>query len=155
MAEPKVSVHKCSGINCSCSTTSKSSGDRAKNHYWRSIKAVPVCALTTQGEQGASSLLLANLRSRAQPEMILTVTEKKRQSYSGRQRPTHLAISSNPAWKNQSGYFSIRPWNGFQLVKNKLISWAELNLIQPEVLNQLKEKMLMMVKDKVHTAQIC
>lgn len=30
----------------------------------------------------------------------------------------------------------------------------KLNLIQPEASNQLKEKMLMMVKDKVHTAEI-
>ena len=158
MAEPKVSVQaqSAAALIAPAAQQAKAPATEAKVTTEEVLKQVQSGALTAQGEQGASSSSSGEPSQQGSAETILTVTEQ--------QKGSHTLATETNSFSNQLKSSLEKTSQAISVSGRELVSEAsqkqvdqlgqKLNLIQPEASNQLKEKMLMMVKDKVHTAEI-
>ncbi|WP_127021533.1 flagellar hook-length control protein FliK [Rheinheimera mangrovi] len=158
MAEPKVSVQaqSAAALIAPAAQQAKAPATEAKVTTEEVLKQVQSGALTTQGEQGASSSSSGEPSQQGSAETILTVTEQ--------QKGSHTLATDTNSFSNQLKSSLEKTSQAISVSGREMVSEAsqkqvdqlgqKLNLIQPEASNQLKEKMLMMVKDKVHTAEI-
>lgn len=119
------------------------------------LKQLQAATVSAQGEQGASSSS-GGSEQQNRAETLLSVIEQ--------QKVTAPLVTETNSFSSQLKS-SLEKTNaaitvtGREAVAEQSQKQADplgqkLNLIQPEASNQLKEKMLMMVKDKVHTAEI-
>lgn len=119
------------------------------------LKQIQTAATAMQGEQGSSSSS-GESPQQGSPEALLTGIEQQKSA-------VPLATETN-SFSNQLKASLEKSASAITVSSRELVSeqsqkqvdqlGQKLNLIQPEASNQLKEKMLMMVKDKVHTAEI-
>lgn len=119
------------------------------------LKQMQTAAAANQGEQGASSSS-GEPSQQGTAETMLTVIEQ--------QKGSNSVVSEGNSFSSQLKSTLEKTNAGITVAGREAVSEAsqkqvdqlgqKLNLIQPEASNQLKEKMLMMVKDKVHTAEI-
>ncbi|CAI3796373.1 flagellar hook-length control protein FliK [Rheinheimera sp. MM224] len=119
------------------------------------LKQIQNAAIATQGEQGASSSS-GEPSQQGSADAILTVIEQ--------QKGSNPVVTEANSFSNQLKSSLEKISSGIAVAGREAVSESsqkqvdqlgqKLNLIQPEASNQLKEKMLMMVKDKVHTAEI-
>lgn len=133
----------------------KAAASEAKVTTEEALKQIQTAAIATQGEQGASSSS-GEPSQQGSTDAILTVIEQQKGSSS-------VAVEAN-SFSNQLKSSLEKTNAGISVTAREAVSETsqkqmdqlgqKLNLIQPEASNQLKEKMLMMVKDKVHTAEI-
>lgn len=119
------------------------------------LKQMQTAAAANQGEQGASSSS-GEPSQQGTAETMLTVIEQ--------QKGTNPVVSEANSFSSQLKSSLEKTSQAISVAGREQVSEStqkqvdqlglKLNLIQPEASNQLKEKMLMMVKDKVHTAEI-
>ncbi|MDR7119237.1 flagellar hook-length control protein FliK [Rheinheimera soli] len=119
------------------------------------LKQLQAATVSAQGEQGASSSS-GGSEQQNKAETLLSVIEQQKvinplvtetNSFSSQ-------LKSSLEKTNAAITMTGREAVAEQSQKQVDPLGQKLNLIQPEASNQLKEKMLMMVKDKVHTAEI-
>jgi flagellar hook-length control protein FliK len=120
------------------------------------LKQMQTAAAVNQGEQGAASSSGEHSQHSPTDDAVLTVIEQHKGS-----APVAAEVNS---FSSQLKSNLEKVGSGMTVTSREFVSEAsqkqadqlgqKLNLIQPEASNQLKEKMLMMVKDKVHTAEI-
>ncbi|WP_233008809.1 flagellar hook-length control protein FliK [Rheinheimera faecalis] len=133
----------------------KAAASEAKVTTEEALKQIQTAAIATQGEQGASSSS-GESSQQGSADAILTVIEQQKGS-----APVVAEVNS---FSNQLKSSLEKTNVGISVATRETVSETgqkqmdqlgqKLNLIQPEASNQLKDKMLMMVKDKVHTAEI-
>lgn len=119
------------------------------------LKQLQTAGVTAQAEQGNSSSS-GESSQHGSTEALLSTIEP--------QKTSAAVVAETNSFSSQLKSTLDKISSGISVSGRELVSEAsqkqadqlgqKLNLIQPEASNQLKEKMLMMVKDKVHTAEI-
>lgn len=119
------------------------------------LKQLQTAGVTAQAEQGSSSSS-GESSQHGSTEALLSTIEP--------QKTSAAVVAETNSFSSQLKSTLDKISSGISVSGRELVSEAsqkqadqlgqKLNLIQPEASNQLKEKMLMMVKDKVHTAEI-
>jgi flagellar hook-length control protein FliK len=119
------------------------------------LKQLQTAGVTAQAEQGNSSSS-GESSQHGSTEALLSTIEP--------QKTSAAVVAETNSFSSQLKSTLDKISTGISVSGRELVSEAsqkqadqlgqKLNLIQPEASNQLKEKMLMMVKDKVHTAEI-
>lgn len=119
------------------------------------LKQLQTAGVTAQAEQGSSSSS-GESSQHGSTEALLSAIEP--------QKTSAAVVAETNSFSSQLKSTLDKISSGISVSGRELVSEAsqkqadqlgqKLNLIQPEASNQLKEKMLMMVKDKVHTAEI-
>jgi flagellar hook-length control protein FliK len=119
------------------------------------LKQLQTAGITAQAEQGSSSSS-GESSQHGSTEALLSAIEP--------QKTSAAVVAETNSFSSQLKSTLDKISSGISVSGRELVSEAsqkqadqlgqKLNLIQPEASNQLKEKMLMMVKDKVHTAEI-
>ncbi|MGY5796086.1 flagellar hook-length control protein FliK [Rheinheimera faecalis] len=119
------------------------------------LKQLQTSATVAQGEQGASSSS-GEPSQQGSTDAILTVIEQQKGSSSVVAEANSFSNQLKSSLEKTNAGISVAAREAVSETGQKQIDQLgqKLNLIQPEASNQLKEKMLMMVKDKVHTAEI-
>jgi len=119
------------------------------------LKQIQTASLTAQGEQGASSSS-GEPSQQGPAETMLTVIEQQKASHTLATETNSFSSQLKSSLEKNSQAISVAGREQVSESTQKQVDQLgqKLNLIQPEASNQLKEKMLMMVKDKVHTAEI-
>lgn len=119
------------------------------------LKQLQTAATVAQGEQGASSSS-GEPSQQGSTDAILTVIEQQKGSSSVVAEANSFSNQLKSSLEKTNAGISVAAREAVSETGQKQIDQLgqKLNLIQPEASNQLKEKMLMMVKDKVHTAEI-
>lgn len=119
------------------------------------LKQIQTAATTSQGEQGASSSS-GEPSQQGSTDAILTVIEQQKGSNPVATEANSFSGQLKSSLEKTSSGISVTAREAVSETSQKQVDQLgqKLNLIQPEASNQLKEKMLMMVKDKVHTAEI-
>lgn len=157
VTEAKVSVQaqSAAALLAPAAQHAKAPATEAKATTEEVLKQIQTATLTAQGEQGASSSS-GEPSQQGPAETILTVIEQ--------QKGTHTVATETNSFSSQLKSSLEKTSQAISVAGREMVSEStqkqvdqlgqKLNLIQPEASNQLKEKMLMMVKDKVHTAEI-
>lgn len=119
------------------------------------LKQLQTAGVAAQAEQGSSSSS-GESSQHGSTEALLSTIEP--------QKTSAAVVAETNSFSSQLKSTLDKISSGISVSGRELVSEAsqkqadqlgqKLNLIQPEASNQLKEKMLMMVKDKVHTAEI-
>jgi flagellar hook-length control protein FliK len=155
--EPKVSVQaqSAAALVTAPAAQTKAATTEPKVTTEEALKQIQTAATAMQGEQGSSSSS-GESPQQGSPEALLTGIEQQKSA-------VPLATETN-SFSNQLKASLEKSASAITVSSRELVSeqsqkqvdqlGQKLNLIQPEASNQLKEKMLMMVKDKVHTAEI-
>ncbi len=155
--EPKASVQaqSAAALVAAPASQAKAAVAEPKVTTEEALKQIQSATTAMQGEQGASSSS-GESSSHNSAEAVLSVIEQQKTS-----QP--LTTETN-SFSNQLKSSLEKTGSAITVASRDLVSeqsqkqvdqlGQKLNLIQPEASNQLKEKMLMMVKDKVHTAEI-
>lgn len=155
--EPKVSVQaqSAAALVTAPAAQTKAATTEPKVTTEEALKQLQTAATAMQGEQGSSSSS-GESPQQGSPEALLTGIEQQKSA-------VPLATETN-SFSNQLKASLEKSASAITVASRELVSeqsqkqvdqlGQKLNLIQPEASNQLKEKMLMMVKDKVHTAEI-
>lgn len=155
--DPKTSVQaqSAAALVAPAAQHNKAASSEAKVTTEDVLKQMQTAAAANQGEQGASSSS-GEPSQQGTAETILTVIEQ--------QKGSNPVVSEANSFSSQLKSSLEKTNAGITVAGRETVSDAsqkqvdqlgqKLNLIQPEASNQLKEKMLMMVKDKVHTAEI-
>ena len=119
------------------------------------LKQLQTAATVAQGEQGASSSS-GEPSQHGSADAILTVIEQHKGSSSVMAEANSFSNQLKSSLEKTNAGISVAAREAVSETGQKQMDQLgqKLNLIQPEASNQLKEKMLMMVKDKVHTAEI-
>jgi flagellar hook-length control protein FliK len=119
------------------------------------LKQLQMAAIVAQGSEGASSSS-GEPSQQGTAETILTVIEQQKGSSSVAAEANSFSNQLKSSLEKTNAGISVAAREAVSETSQKQIDQLgqKLNLIQPEASNQLKEKMLMMVKDKVHTAEI-
>ena len=152
-AKPSVQAQTAAVLLAPQPQQSKNSATEAKVTTEELLKQLQTTAVATHAEQGSSS---GEASQQGSTETLLTVIEQQKTSNTP---GTEANSFSNQLKSNLEKVSSTISVSGREFVAESSQKAADqlgqkLNLIQPEASNQLKEKMLMMVKDKVHTAEI-
>jgi flagellar hook-length control protein FliK len=156
--EAKVSVQAQSAaalIAAPAAQQAKAPATEAKATTEEVLKQIQTAALTAQGEQGASSSS-GEPSQQGPAEAILTVIEQQKGSHTVATETNSFSSQLKSSLEKTSQAILVAGREQVSESTQKQVDQLgqKLNLIQPEASNQLKEKMLMMVKDKVHTAEI-
>lgn len=152
-AKPSVQAQTAAALLAPQPQQNKNPATEAKVTTEELLKQLQTTAVATHAEQGASS---GEASQQGSTETLLTVVEQQKTSTTP---GTEANSFSNQLKSNLEKVSSAISVSGREFVAESSQKAADqlgqkLNLIQPEASNQLKEKMLMMVKDKVHTAEI-
>jgi flagellar hook-length control protein FliK len=157
VTEAKVSVQaqSAAALLAPAAQNAKAPATEAKATTEEVLKQIQTAALTAQGEQGASSSS-GEPSQQGQAETILTVIEQQKGSHTVATETNSFSSQLKSSLEKTSQAISVAGREQVSESTQKQVDQLgqKLNLIQPEASNQLKEKMLMMVKDKVHTAEI-
>ncbi|MBU1619147.1 MAG: flagellar hook-length control protein FliK [Gammaproteobacteria bacterium] len=156
-SDVKVSVQaqSAAAIVAPVTPQTKTVNAEAKVTTEEALKQLQAATVSAQAEQGTSSSS-GGSEQQNKAETLLSVIEQ--------QKVTAPLVTETSSFSNQLKS-SLEKTNAAMTVtareavteqsqKQADPLGQKLNLIQPEASNQLKEKMLMMVKDKVHTAEI-
>jgi flagellar hook-length control protein FliK len=133
----------------------KAAASEAKVTTEEALKQIQTAAIATQGEQGASSSS-GESSQQGSADAILTVIEQQKGSAPVVAEANSFSNQLKSSLEKTNAGISVAAREAVSETSQKQMDQLgqKLNLIQPEASNQLKEKMLMMVKDKVHTAEI-
>lgn len=157
VTEAKVSVQaqSAAALLAPAAQHAKAPATEAKATTEEVLKQIQTATLTAQGEQGASSSS-GEPSQQGQAETILTVIEQQKGSHTVATETNSFSSQLKSSLEKTNAGISVAARDGVSETSQKQVDQLgqKLNLIQPEASNQLKEKMLMMVKDKVHTAEI-
>lgn len=154
--EPKLSVQAQSAAAIVAPVTQQTKAPAAdvKVTTEEVLKQLQTAATAAQADQGASSS--GESSQQGSTETLVTVIEQ--------QKNTNPVVAEANSFSSQLKNSLEKSSAGIVVAGREAVSEAsqkqadqlgqKLNLIQPQASEQLKEKMLMMVKDKVHTAEI-
>lgn len=154
--EPKLSVQAQSAAAIVAPVTQQTKAPAAdvKVTTEEVLKQLQTATTAAQAEQGSSSSGESSQQGSA--ETLVTVIEQ--------QKNTTPVVAEANSFSSQLKNSLEKSNAGISVAGREAVSEAsqkqadqlgqKLNLIQPQASEQLKEKMLMMVKDKVHTAEI-
>jgi flagellar hook-length control protein FliK len=133
----------------------KAPATEAKVTTEEALKQIQTAAIAAQGEQGASSSS-GESSHQGTTETILSVIEQQKSTNTVATETNSFSSQLKSTLEKISSGISVTGRDAVSESSQKQVDQLgqKLNLIQPEASNQLKEKMLMMVKDKVHTAEI-
>lgn len=154
--EPKLSVQAQSAAAIVAPVTQQTKAPAAdvKVTTEEVLKQLQTATTAAQAEQGSSSS--GESSQQGSTETLVTVIEQ--------QKNTNPVVAEANSFSSQLKNSLEKSNAGISVAGREAVSEAsqkqadqlgqKLNLIQPQASEQLKEKMLMMVKDKVHTAEI-
>jgi len=119
------------------------------------LKQLQMAAIVAQGGEGASSSS-GEASQQGTAETILTVIEQQKGINPMVAEANSFSSQLKSSLEKTNAGITVAGREAVSETSQKQVDQLgqKLNLIQPEASNQLKEKMLMMVKDKVHTAEI-
>lgn len=155
--DPKTSVQaqSAAALLAPAVQQSKTPTTEAKVTTEELLKQLQTAGVAAQTEQGSSSSS-GESSQHGSTEALLSTIEP--------QKTSAAVVAETNSFSSQLKSTLDKISSGISVSGRELVSEAsqkqadqlgqKLNLIQPEASNQLKEKMLMMVKDKVHTAEI-
>lgn len=154
-AKPSVQAQSAAALLAPQPQQNKSSAAEAKVTTEELLKQLQTAAVATHTEQGTSSSS-GKSSQQGSTETLLTVIEQQKTTNAPGTEANSFGSQLKSNLEKISSGLSV---SGRELVSEASQKQADqlgqkLNLLQPEASNQLKEKMLMMVKDKVHTAEI-
>lgn len=157
VTEPKVSVQAQSAATliAPAAQQAKAPVTEAKVTTEEALKQIQTAAIAAQGEQGSSSSSGGSAQQGA-AETVLTMIEQQKGTNTVATETNSFSSQLKSSLEKTSAGISVAAREAVSETSQKQMDQLgqKLNLIQPEASNQLKEKMLMMVKDKVHTAEI-
>ena len=155
--EVKVSVQaqSAAALVAPAAQQAKSSTPEAKVSTEEALKQIQATSTATQAEQGTSSSS-GESSHQGSAETLLNVIEQQKSSNPVTTEASTFSSQLKSTLEKTSSGITIAGREAVSQEGQKQVDQLgqKLNLIQPEASNQLKEKMLMMVKDKVHTAEI-
>ena len=158
VTDPKVSVQAQSAAALTAPTAqqAKAPATEAKVTTEEALKQIQTAAIAAQGEQGASSSSGESSHQGGAAETILNVIEQQKSGNAVVAETISFSNQLKSSLEKTGAVSSVASREAVSESSQKQVDQLgqKLNLIQPEASNQLKEKMLMMVKDKVHTAEI-
>lgn len=158
VTDPKVSVQAQSAAALTAPTAqqAKAPATEAKVTTEEALKQIQTAAIAAQGEQGASSSSGESSHQGGAAETILNVIEQQKSGNAVVAETNSFSNQLKSSLEKTGAVSSVASREAVSESSQKQVDQLgqKLNLIQPEASNQLKEKMLMMVKDKVHTAEI-
>ncbi|WP_233078006.1 flagellar hook-length control protein FliK [Rheinheimera soli] len=156
-ADPKASIQaqSAAAVLAPVVKQSKVVPSEAKVTTEEVLKQIQTATLSAQGEQGASSSS-GESGQQSKAETLLSVIEQQKSSNPVATEINTFSSQLKSSLEKASAALTVTARDLVSEQSQKPVDplGQKLNLIQPEASNQLKEKMLMMVKDKVHTAEI-
>jgi flagellar hook-length control protein FliK len=157
ITEPKVSVQaqSAAAVIAPVVQQTKTSTADTKVTTEDVLKQIQSATVATAGKQGSSSSSGDSAHQGSAETLLSTIEQQKASAAVTTQTNSFSSELKSSLEKAGSGItLTGREAVSEQSQKQVDQLGQKLNLIQPEASNQLKEKMLMMVKDKVHTAEI-
>lgn len=155
--DPKTSVQaqSAAALVAPAAQHNKAAASEAKVTTEDILKQMQTAAVANQGEQGASSSS-GEPSQQGTAETMLTVIEQQKGSNPVVSEANSFSSQLKSSLEKTNAGITVAGRDAVSDASQKQVDQLgqKLNLIQPEASNQLKEKMLMMVKDKVHTAEI-
>ncbi|MDF3125798.1 flagellar hook-length control protein FliK [Rheinheimera sp. 1928-s] len=155
--DPKASIQaqSAAAVLAPVAKQSKAAPAEAKVTTEEVLKQVQTATLSAQGEQGASSSS-GESGQQSKADSLLSVIEQQKSSNPVATEINTFSSQLKSSLEKASAALTVTARDLVSEQSQKPLDplGQKLNLIQPEASNQLKEKMLMMVKDKVHTAEI-
>lgn len=158
VTDPKASVkaQSAAALTAPAAQQAKAPATEAKVSTEEALKQIQTAAIAAQGEQGASSSSGESSHQGSTAETILNVIEQQKSGNAVVAETNSFSNQLKSSLEKTGAVSSVASREAVSESSQKQVDQLgqKLNLIQPEASNQLKEKMLMMVKDKVHTAEI-
>ncbi|MBU0914579.1 MAG: flagellar hook-length control protein FliK [Gammaproteobacteria bacterium] len=153
-AKVSVQAQSAAALIAPAAQHAKAPATEAKVTTEEALKQIQTAAIAAQGEQGASSSGESSHQGTA--ETILSVIEQQKSTNTVATETNSFSSQLKSSLEKINSGISVTGRDAVSESSQKQVDQLgqKLNLIQPEASNQLKEKMLMMVKDKVHTAEI-
>jgi flagellar hook-length control protein FliK len=156
-ADVKVSVQaqSAAAIVAPVAQQTKAATAEAKVTTEEALKQLQAATVSAQGEQGASSSS-GGSEQQNKAETLLSVIEQQKVTAPLVTETNSFSSQLKSSLEKANAAITVTGREAVAEQSQKQVDplGQKLNLIQPEASNQLKEKMLMMVKDKVHTAEI-
>lgn len=154
-AKTSVQAQSAAALVAPAAQHNKTAASESKVTTEEVLKQIQTAAITSQGEQGASSSS-GEPSQQGSADAILTVIDHHKGSSSVMAEANSFSNQLKSSLEKNNAGISVAARDAVSETSQKQVDQLgqKLNLIQPEASNQLKEKMLMMVKDKVHTAEI-
>jgi flagellar hook-length control protein FliK len=156
-SDVKVSVQaqSAAAIVAPVAQQTKAATAEAKVTTEEALKQLQAATVSAQGEQGASSSS-GGSEQQNKAETLLSVIEQQKVINPQVTETNSFSSQLKSSLEKTNAAITMTGREAVAEQSQKQVDplGQKLNLIQPEASNQLKEKMLMMVKDKVHTAEI-
>lgn len=156
-AEPKLSVQaqSAAAVVAPVAQQTKASASEPKMTTEEALKQVQIATGATHSESNSSSSSGDPQHKQSAELAPIAADPQKLAAAPGSEAQSFASQLRSNLEKTTTSVSTVAQGRELQSEQKQMDQLGQkLNLIQPEASNQLKDKMLMMVKDKVHTAEI-
>lgn len=155
--DPKASVQaqSAAAVLSPAVQQTKATAAEAKTTTEDILKQMQAATISAEGKQGESSSS-GESHQQSKADILLNVMEQQKVNNPVATEVNSFSSQLKSSLEKTNAAMTLTGREAVSEQSQKQVDQLgqKLNLIQPEASNQLKEKMLMMVKDKVHTAEI-